>query len=279
MVNIQVRNIYQLSIMTKHIALLLFIGLAWGQTTIAVFDFENNGLKKHEVRQLSTRLESEVVKIGGFRVVERTKIDEIMKEQKFQMSGCVDECLIEIGKMLGAKQIILGSVGELAGLYTITVKLVDAETGELIRTSNYDAENGLKELLKIGLEVIAYELVKNERKKTLGDKNFVKKTKNIKERIQKSNLGPYRKYYSAQITKAEFRKVVDGRSPSVLLELDIISQEEYNEAMALPMYSRSYPMNDLAYWRTFGTEITIRRKPEFLWISVGLAFVSWVFST
>ena len=265
--------------MKKYLPLLLFIGLAWGQTTIAVFDFENNGLKKYEVRQLSTRLESEVVKIGGFRVVERTKIDEIMKEQKFQMSGCVDECLIEIGKMLGAKQIILGSVGELAGLYTITVKLVDAETGELIRTSNYDAENGLKELLKIGLEVIAYELVKNERKKTLGDKNFVKKTKNIKERIQKSNLGPYRKYYSAQITKAEFRKVVDGRSPSVLLELDIISQEEYNEAMALHMYSRSYPMNDLAYWRTFGTEITIRRKPEFLWISVGLAFVSWVFST
>lgn len=38
------------------------------------------------IRQLSTRLESEVVKIGGFRVVERTKIDEIMKEQKFQMS-------------------------------------------------------------------------------------------------------------------------------------------------------------------------------------------------
>ena len=82
--------------MIRYISILLFIGLAWGQTTIAVFDFENNGLKKYEVRQLSTRLESEVVKIGGFRVVERTKIDEILKEQKFQMSGCVDECLIEI---------------------------------------------------------------------------------------------------------------------------------------------------------------------------------------
>jgi TonB family protein len=158
--------------MKKYLPLLLFIGLAWGQTTIAVFDFENNGLKKYEVRQLSTRLESEVVKIGGFRVVERTKIDEILKEQKFQMSGCVDECLIEIGKMMGAKQIILGSVGELAGLYTITVKLVDAETGELIRTSNYDAENGLKELLKIGLKKVAFQLIQNKSSKNDISKNY-----------------------------------------------------------------------------------------------------------
>ena len=134
------------------------MGLAWGQTTIAVFDFENNGLKPHEVRQLSTRLESELVKIGGFKVVERTKIDELMKEQKFQLSGCVEECLIDAGNMLGAKQIVIGSVGEMGGLYTITAKLVDAETGELIQTSDFDADDGLNQLLKLGLKEIAYEL-------------------------------------------------------------------------------------------------------------------------
>jgi len=99
--------------MTKHLILSLFIGLAWGQTTIAVFEFENNGLEPFEVRQLSTRLESELVKLGKYNVVERSKIDEILKEQKLQMSGCVEECLIDVGEMLGAKQIILGSVGRL----------------------------------------------------------------------------------------------------------------------------------------------------------------------
>ena len=68
----------------KHLTLLLFIGLAWGKTTIAVFEFENNGLEPFEVRQLSTRLESELVKLGKYNVVERTKIDEILKEQKLQ---------------------------------------------------------------------------------------------------------------------------------------------------------------------------------------------------
>ena len=30
--------------MIKHLPLLLFIGLAWGQTIIGVFDFSNNSI-------------------------------------------------------------------------------------------------------------------------------------------------------------------------------------------------------------------------------------------
>ena len=30
--------------MTKYLILSIFIGLTWGQTTIGVFDFSNNGL-------------------------------------------------------------------------------------------------------------------------------------------------------------------------------------------------------------------------------------------
>ena len=150
--------------MTKHLTLLLFIGLAWGQTTIAVFDFENNGLGKSEARQLSTRLESELVKVGKYNVVERGKIDEILKEQKLQISGCVEECLIDVGKLLGAKQIILGSVGKLGSIYTISVKLVDANSGELLKTSDFDTERGLGALLTVGMKKVALEIANQESK-------------------------------------------------------------------------------------------------------------------
>jgi len=47
--------------MINRITLLLFIGLAWGQsTTIAVFDLENNGLKDSEVRILTDRLQETI---------------------------------------------------------------------------------------------------------------------------------------------------------------------------------------------------------------------------
>ena len=152
--------------MIKRITpLLLFIGLAFAQdVTIAVFDFENNGLKPHEVRQLSTRLESELVKNGGFKVVERSKIDEILKEQKLQMSGIIDKkYLIDIGEMLGAELIVLGSVGEFGGLYTITARLVDIESGQITKSADYDTENGLSQLFKDGLGYVASELTGTEK--------------------------------------------------------------------------------------------------------------------
>ena len=128
------------------------------RTTIAIFDFENNGLEPHEVRQLTKRLESELVKLKDYNVVERSRIDEVLKEQKIQASGCTETCLLDVGKILGATQIVYGSIGKIGDLYTISAKLVDAETGKLIRSSDYDADYGLTQLLKYGLMIVANRL-------------------------------------------------------------------------------------------------------------------------
>ena len=168
----------------KHLTLLLFIGLAWGKTTIAVFEFENNGLEPFEVRQLSTRLESELVKLGKYNVVERTKIDEILKEQKLQMSGCVEECLIDVGKMLGAKQVIIGSVGRLGNIYTITAKLVDATSGQMLKTSDFDTNDGIGDLATFGLPNIALELTEDK-----GSANYQAFKKRIDDEYSNSTIG------------------------------------------------------------------------------------------
>jgi formylglycine-generating enzyme required for sulfatase activity/TolB-like protein len=151
--------------MINRITLLLFIGLAWGQ--IAVFDFENHGgLESSEVKILTARLQGEMVKAGGYKVVERKKIEKVFEEQKFQMSGCVEECLIEIGKLLGAKQIVIGDVGKFGSTYTINARLVDATTGEIIRASDFDTDGSIDGLLKTGMQIIATELSGQKAKKT-----------------------------------------------------------------------------------------------------------------
>ena len=145
--------------MVRYISLLLFIGLGLGQDkTIAVIDLENNGLKDSEVRILTDRLQSELVKVGGYTIVERKKIEKIFEEQKFQMSGCVQECLIKIGMLLGAKEIVIGSVGRFGSTYTVSARLVNASTGEMIRSSDFDSDRDINSLLKIGMSMIASEL-------------------------------------------------------------------------------------------------------------------------
>jgi len=158
--------------MINRITLLLFIGLAWGQpTTIAVFDLENNGLKDSEIRILTERLQSELVKVGGYTVVERKKIEKVFEEQKFQMSGCVEECLIEIGMLLGAKEIVIGSAGRFGSTYTISARLVNATSGEMIRSSDFDSEGGIEQLLTEGMKEVALRLItglNQEPKKIMG---------------------------------------------------------------------------------------------------------------
>ena len=96
-------------------------------------------------------------------------------------------------------------------------------------------------------------LVQDEIEKILENKHFIEKTKKGK---RKPREGVYQRYYSGQITKKQFVKIVDGRSPVELLEINIISQQEYDEAIANPLSS-------LEYMQMFGPSITLKRKPEY----------------
>ena len=170
--------------MKKVILLLLFIvSMSIAQNvTIAVLDFENNGgLKPSEVKILSARLQSEMVKAGGYKVVERKKIEKIFEEQKFQMSGCVAECLIEIGMLLGAKQIVIGDVGKFGTTYTINARLVDATTGEILRASDFDTDGDISGLLE-GTRNIAIELSGLGKQSSLNNRT---KTSSILESLNK----------------------------------------------------------------------------------------------
>ncbi|MBI9105068.1 MAG: hypothetical protein JEY99_21820 [Spirochaetales bacterium] len=56
-----------------------------------------------------------------------------MAETRFSNSGCVDEsCAIEIGQLLSASEMIVGSLGKLGSRYVINVKLIDIATGRVV---------------------------------------------------------------------------------------------------------------------------------------------------
>ena len=94
--------------MVRYILLILFFGLPFAQDiTIAVLDFDGNGVSQSETRTLTNRLRDELFKTGVYIVLERGKMDDVLKEQGFQQTGCVtSECAVEVGNMLGVQQMV-----------------------------------------------------------------------------------------------------------------------------------------------------------------------------
>ena len=117
--------------MIKKVCISLFINIllicfANGQSSldrIAILNLDAVSISNAESTTLTDRLRSEMVNSGAFTVIERSEMDEILKEQGFQQAGCTsDECAVEIGKLLNINSICAGSVGKIGSLYTVTLR-------------------------------------------------------------------------------------------------------------------------------------------------------------
>ncbi|MBO8131791.1 MAG: PEGA domain-containing protein [Candidatus Marinimicrobia bacterium] len=126
---------------------------------IAVMDLDANNIDESEAKALSDRMRVEIVQIGVFDVMERKRMADILNEMKFQLSGTTtDANAIEIGKMVGVRKIVAGSVGKIDNIYTISVRLIDIETGRIERTAVYDIYGTLSTVFKIGIPTVASDL-------------------------------------------------------------------------------------------------------------------------
>jgi TolB-like protein len=145
--------------MKKILILISAISLTFSQEYIAVIDFEGINVSEAEAKALSQNLTSEIIALDKYTVVERSAMKRIMDEQKFQHSGCVDtQCAVDIGKILGAKYIIVGSVGKVGKTFSIDARMIEVETGESYQSANYKHKGEIDDLLIEGMKSVAYQL-------------------------------------------------------------------------------------------------------------------------
>ena len=143
--------------MKKAFAILLvFFSFASAQETIAVIEFEGLGISQTEAKALTNRLRDELVNTGKYTVIERGKMEEILKEQAFQQIGCTsDECAVEVGKLLSVEGIIIGSISNVGSVYSVSARIVSVESGEITKSAIYDYQGSIDDLLTIGMRYVS----------------------------------------------------------------------------------------------------------------------------
>jgi TolB-like protein len=111
---------------------------------IAVMPFDNGGSYGQDKenfdalqRGIAGMLISELGQNPAARVVERENIQQLLHEQNLADSGRVDpQTAAKIGKMVGARYLVLGTFIDFYGDFRIDARLVNVETSEIIRVES-----------------------------------------------------------------------------------------------------------------------------------------------
>ncbi len=136
---------------------------------VAITTLESKGgVDPSEVSVIADNLAVQLQQSGAFRVMERSQMERILKEQNFQQSGACDgsQCAVEMGKLLGIDKMVLGSVGRVGQLYSLSLRLVDVGTGEAVRTTARNKKGTIEDVLTDLLPLASADLTKNSSPKS-----------------------------------------------------------------------------------------------------------------
>lgn len=110
---------------------------AGGRESIAVFRFNTNDrlAKERTGFAVAELLTHQLVTAPAFTVVERTELERVLTEQRLQTSAAIDpDSAVKVGKVLGARLLVLGSVEKVGGKYSVNARIVETETGRVLST-------------------------------------------------------------------------------------------------------------------------------------------------
>ena len=160
---------------------LLLLSSLFATKHMAILDLDSEeGISDSEARILTQTLTNKMIELSEYVIIERANIDKVLKEQKFQHSGCTDsECAVEIGQLLNVDLIIIGAAGKIGSTYTLQTRIINVKTGKGIKSAEFIHKGAIDELLITGIESIAHQLLEvpkesmvNNNEKEMTENNF-----------------------------------------------------------------------------------------------------------
>jgi TolB-like protein len=126
-------------------------------TVLSIFSFEDR-TGKPELAWLRTgmvdMLIAELANNASLIIVQRERVDEIIREQAFQLSGRVtDESTVKIGRLIGANVLVTGRMIVADGLLRLDAQLIGVEQGTVLGAVS--AEGRLNDVATVARLLVA----------------------------------------------------------------------------------------------------------------------------
>jgi TolB-like protein len=138
---------------------------------IAVLPFENGGSYGKDKEDfealrkgLAAMLLSELAQNPEVRLVDRFETQRVLDEQGLAVAERVDkETAAKVGKLIGARYMVTGSFIDLYGDFRVDARMIDVETGEIMRVVRNDPKlHDRRDLMRM-LQSVAELMLKDNR--------------------------------------------------------------------------------------------------------------------
>jgi Curli production assembly/transport component CsgG len=129
-----------------------------GPATVAIAEVTARGNAGADLAsEVSDALTDQLVADGRFRVVERQQLAKVMKEQMLAQSGVTsDEVQVKVAQLVGARWIVLGTVGTKARSYVVSLRALDSSSAQVAFSESVKA--GTEEQVEAAAKQLARRL-------------------------------------------------------------------------------------------------------------------------
>ena len=120
-----------------------------GSPTVAVLPFiGDKTVTPEQLNFITGQFTSELISTGKFTVLDRGKMDFILKEQGFQQTGACNnsECKVQVGQLLGVDNLVAGNMVKFGSKYAFRLEYIDVRTGQMLKTVEFSKEGDLSEV-------------------------------------------------------------------------------------------------------------------------------------
>ena len=137
---------------------------------IAVLDFDVVGSGREQGVVLANQLRAELLKTGRFTMVNRAQLDKILAELALQQQLCTQkECAVEVGKLLGVRRIVTGTVTKVTDtLWQVSTTLTDVTTAEILRQEVVNHAGDFASLFLSGMANVTRKLAATQAETAAG---------------------------------------------------------------------------------------------------------------
>jgi len=169
---------------------LVFTSFVWAEKqSLVIMDFEANGIPPEEAKVFTEHLQVEIFNCENFVILEKPDISGNLAAKGFQTTICSSvPCLIEAGKLSNADLVLGGMISKISDTYSITARLIDIGSDDVVKIVVYDHEGDIVSLLSDGVEHITAKLL--EPKKIVQEPTVVQTPDSTTEKEELSVTKP-----------------------------------------------------------------------------------------